>query len=156
MCHPSISHIANVKLIGIRFTVMYWVLPHVLSMHNMPILSISRCSNTLYIQYGCGMQSMGACSLNHDTATSYRLGHTPYSLRFTPTCTCNTAIRTHPYANPQHLKVLKHFAYIQYGHAMQSMGACSLNHDTATSYRYRLGHTPFFLRFTPTCTCNTT
>jgi hypothetical protein len=52
------------------------------------------------------MQSMGVCSLNHDTATSYRLGHTPFFLKFTPTCTCNTSIRMHPYAHPQHLKVL--------------------------------------------------
>jgi hypothetical protein len=56
----------------------------------------------------------------------------------------------HPYAHPQHLKVIKLFAYIQYGCGMQSMGVFSLNHDTATSYR--LGHTPFFLKFTPTCT----
>ena len=55
----------------------------------------------IYIQYGCGMQSMGVFSLNHDTATAYRLGHTPISLKFTPTCTCNTAIRMHPYAHPQ-------------------------------------------------------
>jgi hypothetical protein len=41
----------------------------------------------------------------------------------------------HPYAHPQHLKVLKHFAYIQYGCGMQSMRVFSLNHDTATSFR---------------------
>ena len=56
------------------------------------------------------------------------------------------------HAHPQHLKVLKHFVYIQYGCGMQSLGVCSLNHDTATSYR--LGHTHFPLKFTPTCTCN--
>jgi hypothetical protein len=60
-------------------------------------------------QYGCGMQSMGACSLNHDTTTSYRLGHPPFFLKFMPTCTCNTAIRMHPYVHPQHLKVLNTF-----------------------------------------------
>ena len=65
------------------------------------------------------------------------------------------SIRVYPYAHPhpQHLKVLKHFVYIQYGCGMQSMGVCSLNHDTATSYR--LGHTPFSLKSTPTSTCNT-
>jgi len=103
----------------------------------------------VYIQFECGMQPMGVCSLNHDTATSYRLGHTPFPLKFTPTCTCNTAIMMHPYAHPQYLKVLKHFVYIQYGCGMQSMGVCSLNHDLTTSYR--LGHAPFFLKFTPTC-----
>ena len=34
---------------------------------------------------------MGVYSLNHDTATSYRLGHTPIILKLTPTSTCNTA-----------------------------------------------------------------
>jgi hypothetical protein len=87
----------------------------------------------VYIHYRCGMQSMGVWSLNHDTATSYRLGNTPFSLKSTPTWT--TAIMMHPYAHPQHLKVLKHFIYIQYGCGMQSMRVFCLNHDTATSHR---------------------
>jgi hypothetical protein len=95
----------------------------------------------VYIQYGCGMQSMGVCSLNHDTTTSYRLSNTPFSLKFTPTCTRITAIRVYPYAHPQHLNVLKHVAYIQYGCGMHSIGVCSLNHGTTTSCR--LGHTQF-------------
>ncbi len=99
------------------------------------------------------MQTMGFFSLYHDTTTSYRLGHTPFFLKFTPTCTCNTAIMIHPYAHPQRIKVLKHFVYIQYGCGMQSMGVYSLHHDTTTSYRF--GHTPFFLKLSPTCTCNT-
>jgi hypothetical protein len=41
----------------------------------------------------------------------------------------------HPYAHPQHLKVLKLFVYIQYGCGMKSMRVFSLNHDTVTSYR---------------------
>jgi hypothetical protein len=63
-------------------------------------------------------------SLNHDTTTTYWLGHTPFPLKLIPTCTCNTAIMMHPYAHPQHLKVLNlnHFVYIQYGCGMQSMG----------------------------------
>jgi hypothetical protein len=62
-------------------------------------------------------------------------------------------IRVYPYAHPQHLKVIKHFVYIQYGCGMQSMGVCSLNLDTTASYE--LGHTPVFLKFAPTCTCIT-
>jgi hypothetical protein len=59
------------------------------------------------------------------------------------------SVRVHPpYAHPQHLKVIRHFVYIQYRCGMQSMGVCSLNHDLKTSYR--LGHTPFFLKLTPT------
>ena len=48
----------------------------------------------------------------HDTTTSYRLGHTPFHLKSPPACTYNTAIMMHPYAHPQHLKVLKLFAYM--------------------------------------------
>jgi hypothetical protein len=81
------------------------------------------------------MQSMGVCSINHDTTTSYRLSHIPFSLKFTPTpCTRITA-RVYPYAHPQHLKVLKQFVYIQYGCGMQLMEAVGLNHDTTASYR---------------------
>jgi len=58
------------------------------------------------------------------------------------------------HTHPQHLKVFIHVVYIQYGCGMQSMGVCSLNHDTTTSYR--LIHSPFFQKITPTCTCNTT
>jgi hypothetical protein len=72
------------------------------------------------------MQSMGVCSLNHDLTTSYRLGHTPFFQKFTPTCTMYYGIRVCPYAHPQHLKVLKHFVYIHYGCGMQSMGVGSL------------------------------
>jgi hypothetical protein len=32
------------------------------------------------------------------------------------------SVRVHPYAHPQHIKVLKHFVYIQYGCGMQSSG----------------------------------
>jgi hypothetical protein len=36
----------------------------------------------------------------------------------------------HPYAHPQHMKVLNHFIHSQYGCRMQSVVAYSLNHDT--------------------------
>ena len=39
-------------------------------------------------------------------------------------------IRVHPCAHPQHINVLKHFLYIQYGCGMQSVVVYSLNHDT--------------------------
>ncbi len=108
----------------------------------------------VYIQYGCGMQSMEVCSINHNTTTSYlRLVHTTVTFPKIHPHLHYYGIRVHPYAHPQHFKVLKHFVYIQYGCGMQSMKVCSLIHDTTTSYR--LGHTPEFLKFTPTCTCNT-
>ena len=108
---------------------------------HMPIHSISRCSNILYIQYGCGMQSLGVC-LNHNLTTSYRLSHTPIFLKFTPTCTMHQWHKDAPICPSTASHVAKTL--------MKSMGVCSLNHDTAISYR--LGHTRFFLKFTPTCT----
>jgi hypothetical protein len=110
--------------------------------------------HVVYIQYGCGKQSMGVCSLNHDTATSYRLGHTPFPLKFTPTCTCNASlVCTHM---PIHsISRCSNTLYIQYGCGMQSLGVCSLNHDLTTSYRLSAQPYPIFPKIHPTCTCNT-
>jgi hypothetical protein len=73
---------------------------------------------------------MGVCSLNHDTATSYELGHTPVFLKFTPPPPAHVIQHKDapimPIHSIQHLKVLKHVLYIQYGCGMQSMGVCSL------------------------------
>jgi len=168
----------------------------------------------LYIEYGCGMQSVVAYSLNHDTTMSFgpRLTtifrnlppptqvyqcskgasicpSTAYegaqSLSIHPIwmwdavsgglqpqpCHHNfiwdspypsfqkfghhlhryNSVRVHPYAHPQHMKVLKHFLYIgEYGCGMQSVVAYSLNHDTTTSFRLHL--TPSFQNFALTCT----
>ena len=92
------------------------------------------------------MESVGVCSLNHDTTTSLGLYHTPIFQNLPPPAQVNS-VRVHPYAHPKHMKVLKHFAYIQYGCGIQSMGVGSLSHDTTTSYR--LSHTPFFLKLPP-------
>ena len=97
-----------------------------------------------YIQYGIGMHSMGVFSLNHDTKTSYRLGHTPVCfLKFTPTAPTSTC-KDAPICPPTASQGAKHFIYIQYGCGMQSMGVGSLNHDTTTSYRLS-HHTPVFI-----------
>ena len=80
------------------------------------------------------MQSLGVWSLNHDTTTSLGLSYAPIFLKIHPHPYGRNSVRVHPYAHPQHLKVLKHFVYIQHG--------CG---------SYRLGHTPFSLKFTPTC-----
>ena len=60
------------------------------------------------------------------------------------------SVRVHPYAHPQHMKVLKHLTYIQYGWGMQSGVANSLNHDTTTSFGLR--HSPILRNLAPTCT----
>ena len=101
-------------------------------------------NHSVYKWFVCGIQSMEVCSLNHDTTTSYRLSHTPFFLKLPPPAHVLHGIRVHPYAHPQHLKVLNHFVYIQYGCGIQSMGVCS---HTPTSYR--LSHTPFFLKLPP-------
>jgi hypothetical protein len=86
----------------------------------------------VYIWYGCGMQSMGVWSLNHDITTSLGLSPTPIFLESTPGLQRRNSVRVHPYAYSQHIKVLKHFVYILYGCGMQSTGVWSLNHDIAT------------------------
>ncbi len=57
------------------------------------------------------MQSMGICSLNHDTTTSLGLRHAPIFLKIHPHLYGHNSVRMQPYAHPQHLKVLKHFVY---------------------------------------------
>jgi hypothetical protein len=54
------------------------------------------------------------------------------------------SVRVHPYAHPQHIKVLKRFVYMLYWCGMQSTGVWSLNHDITTSLGLR--HTPRFLK----------
>ncbi len=56
-------------------------------------------------------------------------------------------VGVYPYAHPQHMKVLNHFVYIQYGCEMQSGMVYSLNHDTITSFGLHLD--PNFPKFGP-------
>ena len=62
-------------------------------------------------------------------------------------------VRVHPNAHPQHIKVLNHFPYIQYGCGIQSGMVYSLNHVTITSFGLHL--TPIFQHLPPTCTGRT-
>ncbi len=52
-------------------------------------------------------------------------------------CQCNS-VRVHPYAYPQHMKVLKHFSYIQYGCGKQSVVVYSLNNAIMLSFHSSL------------------
>jgi hypothetical protein len=101
----------------------------------------------VYIWYGCGMQSMGVWSLNHDITTSLGLIHTPNIQKFTPALHRHNSVRVDPYAHSQHIKVLKLFIYIYYGCGMQSTGVWSLNYDITTSLG--LAHTPIFQNWSP-------
>ncbi len=106
----------------------------------------------VYIQYGCGIHSKGGCILYHHTQQPNLVlsQHTPTpNLKMHPPITSTPVlhmyygIRVHPYpycVHPQHIKVLKHFVYIQYGCGIKSKACCSLNNDITTSFR---------LRFTP-------
>ncbi len=60
----------------------------------------------------CGMQSTGVWSLSHDTTTSLGLSPTPIILKSTSDLHRHNGVRVHPYAHPQHIKVLKYFVYI--------------------------------------------
>ncbi len=82
----------------------------------------------VYIQYGCGMHSTGGLSFNHVITTLLRLRsnlHRHYS------------VRVYPYAHPQHIMVVKHFVYIQYGCGMHFMGGLIFSHDIILSLRLR-------------------
>ncbi len=79
------------------------------------------------------MQFARLWSLNNDITTSIGL---PHALNFPkphPHLHQQNSIRVHPYAPPQHIKVLKHFVYICYGCGMQFARLWSLNHDLTTS-----------------------
>ncbi len=58
------------------------------------------------------MQSTGVWSLNQDITTSFGLSPTPSFPKSTPDLHRRNSVRVHPYAHPQHIKVLKHFVYI--------------------------------------------
>ena len=106
-------------------------------------------NHCIHIQYGFGMQSVVVYSLNHDTTMSFGPRLTLLFQHLVPTCTDNS-VRVHPYGHPQHMKVLKHFLYIQYRCGMQSVVVYSLNHDTTMSYGIHL--TPVSQNLAITCT----
>ncbi len=58
------------------------------------------------------MHSKWVWSLKHDITISLRLSPTPIFLKSTPDMNRRNRVRVHPYAHPQHIKVLKHFVYI--------------------------------------------
>jgi hypothetical protein len=49
---------------------------------------------------------MGVWSLNHDITTSLGLGPTPIIRKSIPDLHRRNSVRVHPYAHPQHIKVL--------------------------------------------------
>ncbi len=51
-------------------------------------------------------------SLNHGITTSLGLSHTPIMQKSTTNRKRHSRVRVHPYAYPQHRKVLKNFIYI--------------------------------------------
>ena len=68
----------------------------------------------VYIQYGCGIQSEACCSLIHDITTLHGLRSTPQNPKSTPDLQRRITGRVAPNAHTQHIKVPKHFVYIQY------------------------------------------
>jgi hypothetical protein len=103
----------------------------------------------VYIQYGCGIQSEACCSLNHDRTTSHGLSSTPIIPKSTPNLQRGITVRVAPYAHTQHIKVPKHFVYIQYGFVIQFEACCSLYHYITTSHGLR--STPKTQYPPPTC-----
>ncbi len=72
----------------------------------MPIHSMSRCYNTLYIQYEWCMESEALYTLNHDTPHSIIQVH-PYPIpKSRPHLHKCYSVRVRPYAHQQHIIVL--------------------------------------------------
>jgi hypothetical protein len=66
-------------------------------------------------------------SLNNVIMQSFHSSHTgPNYQNLGQLCQCNS-VRVHPYAHPQHLNVLKHISYIQYGCGKKAVVVNSLN-----------------------------
>jgi hypothetical protein len=140
----------------------------------------------VYIQYGCGIQSMGVYSvksptLQHHTGSAiphFSLNSPPpahvIQHKCVPICpsTASQVAKTlciHPIwlwdavngcFQPQTIcpSTASQAAKILCIHPIWMWDAVNgglqpQKHDTPTSYMLR--HTPFFLKFTPTCTCNT-
>jgi hypothetical protein len=105
----------------------------------------------VYIQYNMNAGS----SLKPVVASTITLQHhglrsTPKTPKSTRDLQRGTAVRVVPYAHTtptQHIKVRKHFVYIQYGCGIQSEACCSLNHDITISHGLR--STPIIPKSTP-------
>ena len=65
------------------------------------------------------------------------LGSTPKTPKFTTDLQRRITVRVAPYAYKQHIKVPKHFVYIQYGCGIQSEACCSLNNYITTLHGLR-------------------
>ncbi len=89
----------------------------------------------IHIQYGCGMHSVVVYSLSHDIHNNVNWA-SPYPNfpKVSSHLQRYNSVMVHPYAHLQHMKLLKHFLYIQYRCGMQSTVVYSLNHDTTMSF----------------------
>ena len=87
----------------------------------------------IYVQYGCGEQSAGVYSLNHDIMASFLLD-SHQDLPKSDLASTVYGVRVHLYAYVPHWKVLHHFIYVQYGCGEQSAVVYSLNHDIIASF----------------------
>ncbi len=87
-----------------------------------------------YMQYGYVMQNGFVYILNNDTTMSFLLRLTPIFQNLAPPLHQYNCVWVHPNTFPQHMKVLKHFKYMQYGYMMQNGVVYSLNNDTTMSF----------------------
>ena len=88
--------------------------PHVHPQH------IKVLKHIVYIWYGCGMQSTGLWSLNHDFKTWLTLrSNTPNFPKIDTHLQRQISVRVHPHVHPQHTRVLNHIVYVWYGCGMQ-------------------------------------
>jgi hypothetical protein len=88
----------------------------------------------LYTEYGCGTQTVVVYSLNNLIIPSFHSSHTgPNYQHLGQLCQYNS-VKVHPYVYPQHMMVLKHVSYIQYGCGKESVVVYSLNNVIMLSF----------------------
>ncbi len=93
------------------------------------------------------MQSTGLWSLDNDLMASVGLSHACNFPKIHPHLHMRNSVRVHPYAHPQHIKVLKHFIQDRdVGCNLRGFGASTmtLRHHSDSAIP------PIFLKSTPT------
>ncbi len=122
--------------------------PYVYPQHMMVLKHVS------YIQYGCAKQSVVVYSLNNVIMPSFHSIHAgPNYRNLGKFYQCNS-VRVHPYAYPQHMKMLKHVSYIQYGCGKQSVVVYSLNNVIMSSFHSSHAGLNYQKNLGQICKCN--
>ena len=89
-------------------------------------MNIKVLKHFVYIQYGCGMQSLVGVAASTMTPQHHSGLAIPINPNMHPHLHMYYGTRVQQYDHPHHIKELKRFVLIQYGCGMQLVGVCSL------------------------------